>query len=64
MTLKTNSQRQYMQKGGKICPYGFAEDKILNDCIKYDYGDNGVTNKRNQIYDIVASIKEKQKKGE
>jgi len=63
MTLRSN-QRRYAQKGGISCSSGFLEDKILNDCIKYDDGDKGVTQKRNEIYDLVASIKEKQKKGE
>jgi hypothetical protein len=64
MSLNPNYRKRYTQKGGRVCRPGFTEDKILNDCIKYDYGDNGLTNKRNQIFDIVASIKDKQKKGE
>ena len=47
MSLKSNYRRRYTQKGGKTCTNGFKEDKILDDCIKYDNGDNGITDKRN-----------------
>jgi hypothetical protein len=47
MSQRKNQKRQ--QKGGRDCPDGFMEDTILNDCIKYDYGDNGITAKRNEV---------------
>ena len=34
------------------CSYGFIKDNILNDCIKYDFGDNGITEKRNEIAEL------------
>lgn len=62
MSLKSNYRRRYTQKGGKTCTNGFKEDKILDDCIKYDNGDNGITDKRNEIFSIVSSIKDKKQK--
>jgi hypothetical protein len=36
-------------KSNDNCSYGYIKDNILNDCIKYDFGDNGITEKRNEI---------------
>jgi len=42
-----------LQYGGiNKCSNGFIKDNILNDCIKYDFGDNGITEKRNEVAEL------------
>ena len=47
-------KRYRLQYGGtnKICSDEYTKDNILNDCIKYDFGDNGITDKRNQVAEL------------